>query len=818
MTVASTINRADYDGNGVTTVFPYSFRVFEDADLRVVRYDGGGAETDLTLGVHYSVSGAGSFNGGTVTLLDGPLPVGYSLAIIRTLTLVQGTDLRNQGPFLAETVEDALDRLTMISQQIDDRVTGGVRVNTGDRATVDTELPPKVAGGVPQLNGTGDGFQWYNPVDAGLAAAGNQTVDRFLAGVGFTAGTTAALTLSRSPGNKNATFVTFDGVLQHKSQYSISGTTLTFTSAIPIGTLEVEVMIFNTLAIGIPPDGTDATSFTALPTGATASRTMGERFADAVNVKDFGATGNGVTDDTAAIQAAENIANSRSCSVRFPRGTYLCGSKLYRNGNTVWCGDGAYLSVIKHPGGSATHDMVGVTSEDSTFNNIGFRDLGFDANRRSSSDPAASRHVIIITRNASGGDDNPADAISVEDCYIFNYSVGGIAIHVKGYKRVMVDGCRIEDGGGGLMHPIYIRRCKDVTVSRNIVYGDDLKTNNCIKVEDTSCATITQNIIRNGGNGVLLQDCYTAVVSGNAADGQGLYSYAATIDLLSGNDGITIVGNGSRNSYGCIRLSSSRNASITGNSFVDFSRYGVNVRNGQACVFSGNQFYTDDAGGGQIDFVYFDAGPSPSRALLVGNYLQNSRPGGVTNAFNTNEASPSGMVLSCNRISGTFSSNYTGLISGFETSQITFPATQVPSTDANTLDDYSEGVFTPTVVGSTAAGVGTYNVQVGRYSKIGRRVFFQLRVTWTSHTGTGNLRLDGLPYASNSVANAHSAVDIGLADNIAATAGNLLTGYVPSNSSVILVYQYPTGGGASTVVPMDTAGDLIISGHYEATT
>ena len=55
---------------------------------------------------------------------------------------------------------------------------------------------------------------------------------------------------------------------------------------------------------------------------------------------------------------------------------------------------------------------------------------------------------------------------------------------------------------------------------------------------------------------------------------------------------------------------------------------------------------------------------------------------------------------------------------------ITFPATQDPSTDANTLDDYEEGTWTPTLTGSTgSAGGYTATIENGRYVKIGQLVF-----------------------------------------------------------------------------------------------
>ena len=66
------------------------------------------------------------------------------------------------------------------------------------------------------------------------------TVTTLTAGVGFTAGTSTAITLGADPGTEDHVIVTMDGVTQHRSGYSISGTTLTFDAAIPTGTAEIE--------------------------------------------------------------------------------------------------------------------------------------------------------------------------------------------------------------------------------------------------------------------------------------------------------------------------------------------------------------------------------------------------------------------------------------------------------------------------------------------------------------------------------------------------------------------------------------------------
>jgi hypothetical protein len=82
---------------------------------------------------------------------------------------------------------------------------------------------------------------------------------------------------------------------------------------------------------------------------------------------------------------------------------------------------------------------------------------------------------------------------------------------------------------------------------------------------------------------------------------------------------------------------------------------------------------------------------------------------------------------------------------------ITFPATQSASSNANTLDDYEEGTFTPSFV-SSGGGTATYSNAVGRYTKIGRLVYAAMRVTLSNKTGlnAGTVSVGGLPFASNS--------------------------------------------------------------------
>jgi len=85
--------------------------------------------------------------------------------------------------------------------------------------------------------------------------------------------------------------------------------------------------------------------------------------------------------------------------------------------------------------------------------------------------------------------------------------------------------------------------------------------------------------------------------------------------------------------------------------------------------------------------------------------------------------------------------------------QLKFPATANPSTDANTLDDYREGTWTPTISFNTPGTSSfSYSVQTGLFTRIGNLVHLEFQITFspTIGTGSGGLKIGGIPYTANS--------------------------------------------------------------------
>ena len=159
-------------------------------------------------------------------------------------------------------------------------------------------------------------------------------------------GTTVAYSTTYQAFIKDNTQVYIDGVYQNKAGYSISGTTLTFSEAPPLNAA-IEIVVARSLDVA----GTDAANvgYTQGGTGSVLT-TVEAKLQETVSVKDFGAVGDGVTDDTAAIQAALGASDS----IYFPAGTYECSNVEIDGGTESGGGKviDASLALIQNTSGN----------------------------------------------------------------------------------------------------------------------------------------------------------------------------------------------------------------------------------------------------------------------------------------------------------------------------------------------------------------------------------------------------------------------------------------------------------------------------------
>jgi len=128
MTVTSTNQKVQFNGNGSTTVFAYNFKIFAQTDLSVILRSAAGTETVQQLTTNYTVSGVGAASGGNVTMGTAP-PSGTTLTILRVQPNLQGLDLVPNDPFPAGSMEDALDKLTFMVQTHDEEIGRSIKAS-----------------------------------------------------------------------------------------------------------------------------------------------------------------------------------------------------------------------------------------------------------------------------------------------------------------------------------------------------------------------------------------------------------------------------------------------------------------------------------------------------------------------------------------------------------------------------------------------------------------------------------------------------------------------------------------------------------------
>lgn len=158
MTVASISNRVSFAGNGVTTVFNTSPLIFFQAsDLEVyIVVNATGVATLKTIATHYTVSGGGGSTG-IVTMITAPA-TGETLLIVRVVPLTQSSDFVNGNNSDAEVAEDAIDKLTMMCQQLQEQIDRSLLLPIGTTLT-DIAFPSPSAGKFLRWNSTANGFE-----------------------------------------------------------------------------------------------------------------------------------------------------------------------------------------------------------------------------------------------------------------------------------------------------------------------------------------------------------------------------------------------------------------------------------------------------------------------------------------------------------------------------------------------------------------------------------------------------------------------------------------------------------------------------------
>lgn len=236
MTVPDTARRAGpFNGNGVTTVFPFSFKVFSTSPLLVVRgSDDGFLETNLVLGTDYSVTlnpNQDSSPGGVVNypLSGAPLPAGQTLTVVGNEPYDQTLDLPPGGAFRPISLENALDRATFQIQQLAESLSRALRLAVSSGG-VSTSLPPPEANNLLGWNSGATALQNFNLSDLFSAAVyADYVYDTFVGN-----GSTVNFVLAKAPGNLANMDVSVAGVTKVPGvDYTLSGKTLAFTSGAP---------------------------------------------------------------------------------------------------------------------------------------------------------------------------------------------------------------------------------------------------------------------------------------------------------------------------------------------------------------------------------------------------------------------------------------------------------------------------------------------------------------------------------------------------------------------------------------------------------
>lgn len=533
MTITSNDRRKIYNGNGVSDSFNGP-RAFEASDISVFLVDADGAATQVSSG-DYTITGLGRPQ--TRIVMNTPPAEGEQLLILRTVPVDQPTDITNQGAFLPEIHEDAFDRMVMQSQQLDDQVSRTFRLAETSVANVDFTVPEPEA---LALLG-------WDPMAARLI---NNPPDQFVttatAGVPFSVPVTAgqtSVTVSTLKTPWSAQGVFYNGIFQAPTAYTRNGTSITFTEPLPADGEVVIIAVF-----GGPTNVTesDMLTYQRVAPGAV-TRPVSEKLAEVPSVKDFGAKGDGVTDDTAALQTA---IDSGANELFWPPGHYVTTATLRPAHNQSWVTP-VGQTIIKPSASAPTNTHVIAHNTDGSAGPL----VNF----------AMSGFIVDGNSKEGGLILYGCQRLRVTDCVFQNCETYGMGLQARpGYAidepqdDIILTRCQFNNNGqGSVFDGLDVKHCTNATLEACTATGN---TDAGLNLRGSNLDLIGCQAVGNGTAGILLQSNYTT----------GVDSYIRVIGGqaygTSGGPGLELQGDTGNTSY------------IEVSAFQSYSNTGVGVR------------------------------------------------------------------------------------------------------------------------------------------------------------------------------------------------------------------------------------------------
>ena len=454
--------------------------------------------------------------------------------------------------------------------------------------------------------------------------------------------------------------------------------------------------------------------------GSTTARSLAKRFAEAlnVNVKDFGAVGDGAADDKVAFQAAFDAGSP----VYMPPGTYKISGVLNLPADLTLIGAGRFETTINFTDAGTADIFLRGGAGNGDYHFEGFRLNGNGASKTGGNSIDISRcqslvvrdvwfsqiwgnHIIVRDDGLSPPVDYGAEEVSITDSlFDTNYRTGGSP------------------------HMLLIDSGKHVKIANNTIL--EAKEGACIMCFTSLDTVISGNICRGQGTGHLFGGIRLASTTGTPE------SDNTTRTVVSGNyvEGCF---------YGIFIGTNVDWVSVTGNTVVNIENTGI-ISQSNDSVFSGNVIRNTGlrATGTNYGIVMTGAGGNGLRNLVSGNRVTDDQgalsPPSATMTYAFHDSSGADFTR--------WENNYAD---GWITAEF-----QTLGTNSRKIIFDVGTSLTPTVAFATNGDFApTYNTQFGQYTRVADLVFFDILLDFDTNaytTASGNIRIGGLPFTASS--------------------------------------------------------------------